>query len=224
MNNLPLYIPLTFALTTLLTVAIFYKAANHSKITLISLIVWLAVQGFVGISLFYTVTTTLPPRFLLLVLPPLITIFLLFILPKGRQYLNSLSAQYLTLLHTVRIPVELVLYWLAIQKAVPEIMTFKGQNFDIFSGITAPFIFYYGYVKKYISKYIILLWNGLCLALLINIVSIAVLSAPFPFQKLSFHQPNIAVLYFPFIWLPCCVVPLVLLSHLASIRHLLQQQ
>jgi hypothetical protein len=42
----------------------------------------------------------------------------------------------------------------------------------------------------------------------------------FPFQQFAFDQPNIAVLYFPFIWLPSCVVPLVLLSHLAAIRQL----
>jgi hypothetical protein len=60
----------------------------------------------------------------------------------------------------------------------------------------------------------------ICLGLLINIVSNAILSAPFPFQQFAFDQPNIAVLYFPFIWLPCCVVPLVLLSHLAAIRQL----
>jgi hypothetical protein len=65
-----------------------------------------------------------------------------------------------------------------------------------------------------------LLWNLVCLGLLLNIILNAVLSAPVPFQKFAFDQPNIAVLYFPFVWLPSCVVPLVLLSHLAAIRKL----
>ena len=221
MDNLPLYISLFFALTTLLTVGIFYKAANKSNTTLIILTVWLAAQAFVAFSLFYTETNTLPPRFLILVLPPLVTIILLFVLPKGRQFISGLSLQYLTLLHTVRIPVEVVLYWLAIQKVVPEIMTFEGRNFDVFSGITAPFIFYFYFVKKSIGKTIMLLWNFICLGLLMNIVTIAVLSAPFPFQQFAFDQPNVAVLYFPFVWLPCCIVPLVLLSHLVTIRRLL---
>jgi hypothetical protein len=66
----------------------------------------------------------------------------------------------------------------------------------------------------------LLAWNFLCLGLLINIVFTALLSAPFPFQRFAFDQPNIALAYFPFTWLPCWIVPLVLLSHLVSIRKL----
>ncbi|HUQ96495.1 MAG TPA: hypothetical protein VM010_02440, partial [Chitinophagaceae bacterium] len=39
--------------------------------------------------------------------------------------------------------------------------------------------------------------------------------------QLAFDQPDIAVLYFPFVLLPGVVVPVVLLSHLAAIRQLL---
>ena len=68
---------------------------------------------------------------------------------------------------------------------------------------------------------IILIWNFICFGLLINIVVNAILSAPFPFQKFAFDHPNIAILYFPFVWLPCCIVPIVLLSHLAAIRQII---
>ena len=78
-------------------------------------------------------------------------------------------------------------------------------------------------MKKQINKNVILLWNFICIGLLFNIVINAVLSAPFPFQKFGFDQPDIAVLYFPFVWLPCCVVPLVLFSHLVTIRQLLRK-
>jgi hypothetical protein len=39
-------------------------------------------------------------------------------------------------------------------------------------------------------------------------------------QQIAFDQPNIGVMYFPFVWLPACIVPLVLLSHLASLYQL----
>lgn len=223
MENLPIYISLVFGLTTLLTFWLFYKATNHSKTTLIILLSWLAFQSFIGMTGFYTVTDTIPPRFLLLVLPPLLFILGLFATKKGKHYIDSLDISTLTILHTIRIPVEIVLFWLFVYKAVPELMTFEGRNFDIFSGLTAPFIFYFGFIKPRINKKLILLWNFICLGLLINIVMNAVLSAPFPFQKFGFDQPNIAVLYFPFNWLPSCVVPLVLLSHLATIRQLLNE-
>jgi hypothetical protein len=32
--------------------------------------------------------------------------------------------------------------------------------------------------------------------------------------------PEMALLYFPFIWLPCCIVPIILFSHLVAIRQL----
>ena len=126
----------------------------------------------------------------------------------------------LTLLHTIRIPVEFVLYWLYLDKQVPKLMTFAGGNYDIISGLTAPVIYYYGFVKKTFSRGILLGWNVICLGLLLNIVARAVLSSPSTFQKLAFDQPNMAILHFPYNWLPSVIVPLVLFSHLVSIRSL----
>jgi len=221
MENLPFYIPLIFGLTTILTVVFFYKATNSSKATLLILMSWLTIQAFVGLSGFYRDTDTIPPRFLLLILPPLLFIIGLFATSKGRQFIDRLDAKTLTILHVVRIPVEIVLFWLFVNQTIPELMTFEGRNYDILSGLTAPIIFYFGYITKQLDRKIILFWNFICLGLLINIVANAILSAPFPFQQFAFEQPNIAVLYFPFIWLPCCIVPLVLLSHLSSIKQLL---
>ena len=221
MQNLPSYIGIVFGLTTCLTVALFYKATAYSKLTLFILLLWLAFQTAIAVTGFYTVTDTFPPRFLIMVLPPMVVIILLFSTSKGRQYIDSLDLKTLTFLHTVRIPVELVLFWLFLNKTIPQLMTFEGRNFDILSGISAPLMVYFFFIKKQAGNKILLIWNFICLGLLINIVVNAVLSAPFPFQVFAFDQPNIAVLYFPFNWLPCCVVPLVLMSHVAAIRQLI---
>ena len=45
----------------------------------------------------------------------------------------------------MRVGVEVVLFWLFIKRVVPESMTFEGRNFDIISGITAPFVAYFAY-------------------------------------------------------------------------------
>lgn len=222
MENLPYYVSLIFTLTTLFTVWIFYKAANKSTLTLTILLSWMVLQAPVAYSGFYTVTNTFPPRFMLLVLPPMLFILGLFLTRNGRQYLDTLDPKILTILHIVRIPVELVLYWLFLHDAVPQLMTFEGRNLDILSGITAPVVYYFGFVKKKMNNTSIIFWNLICLGLLINIVTTAILSAPTPFQKLAFDQPNIGVFYFPFIWLPGVIVPLVLLAHLAVIRHLMK--
>ncbi|HEX6224365.1 MAG TPA: hypothetical protein VFZ52_08145 [Chryseolinea sp.] len=220
MENLPTYVSLVFILTTLLTIFLFYLATQRSTVSLGILFAWLAFQGVLAATGFYTVTDTIPPRFLLLVGPPLLLLIALFMFSKGRQFLDSLNIKTLTLLHIIRIPVEIVLFWLFVHKGVPQLMTFEGRNFDILSGISAPLIYYFGFVKNRIDKKILILWNLICLTLLFNIVLNAALSVPSAFQKFAFDQPNTAILYFPFVWLPCCVVPLVLLSHLAALRQL----
>jgi hypothetical protein len=220
MESLPPYIGVVFALTTILAVWIFYEATGRSALSVVGLSFWLIVQGVVAHSGFYTHIDRTPSRFILLVLPPLVLIVILFLSPGGRRYIDRLNPATLTLLHMIRIPVELVLVLLFINGTVPQLMTLEGRNFDIFSGLTAPFIFYFGFVKRKIRKKWILGWNFICLGLLLNIVVNAVLSAPLPFQRFAFSQPNIAILYFPFVWLPCCIVPLVLFAHLATIRQI----
>jgi hypothetical protein len=101
-------------------------------------------------------------------------------------------------------------------------MTFAGGNYDIISGLTAPVVYYFGFIKKSMSRGLMIGWNIICLGLLMNIVVRAILSTPSPFQQLALSQPNIAILHFPYIWLPSFIVPLVLFSHLINIRYLIR--
>lgn len=219
--NLPMYVNVIFITTTLLSIFLFYKATNRSNTTVIILLVWIIIQAILGLSGFYIITNTFPPRFALLALPAVLLIAGLFMTVKGRVYIDSLDTKALTFLHIIRIPVELCLYWLFVHKSIPQLMTFEGRNFDIIAGFTAPLVLYFGYIKNKLSKAVLLLWNFVCLGLLLNIVINAILSAPSAFQQFAFEQPNTAIFYFPFVWLPCCVVPLVLLAHLVCIRKLL---
>ncbi|AZB17239.1 hypothetical protein EG352_05375 [Chryseobacterium indologenes] len=233
LENLPLYILFVFGLATVLTLILFYwtiKNSNsqsvkqHSTKILIGLILWLTIQTVLAIQNVYSSNIDFfsPTILLFGILPAILTIIGLFSAQKGRRFIDSLPLVNLTYLNIVRIPVELVLYWLFLNKAVPELMTFEGRNFDIIAGITAPIIAYFGLTKRKISQKIILIWNFLCLGLLLNIVVNAFLSAPSPVQKFAFDQPNIAILHFPFNWLPTFIVPIVLFGHLASIRQLLK--
>lgn len=80
--------------------------------------------------------------------------------------------------------------------------------------------YWIGTPQNKIQKNIVLYWNVIGLVFLANIVSIAILSASTPFQQFGFEQPNKAILYFPFVWLPVFIVPLVLFGHLAAIKQL----
>ncbi len=99
-------------------------------------------------------------------------------------------------------------------------MTFEGRNFDIISGLTAPIIYWLAFRGGKTNRPLLIVWNLIAFGLLINIVTNALLSFPFPFQQLAFDQPNRALLYFPFIWLPTLIVPIVLFCHLASFWQL----
>jgi hypothetical protein len=221
MENVPVYISVVFGLSTAGAVGAWYRASNRSGRTLGLLLLWLLVQAAIASTGFYTVTDGVPPRFLLLVAPPMLTIIALFATTRGQAYLAGLRMETLLLLHVVRIPVELVLYWLFLHRAVPQLMTFEGRNWDIISGVSALVIYCLLKMRRSVSTNLLLLWNVGGLALLLNIVVNAVLSAPSPFQQFAFTQPNVAILHFPFVWLPSCVVPLVLLAHMAAIRQLL---
>jgi len=220
--GLPHEINVVFIALTLATIGIFYLASQRSRTTFILLMIWISLQAAVSMFGFYLVEDTIPPRMALLAGPTLLFIVGLFITPQGRRYLDRLDLRTMTGLHSVRIVVELVLFWLYLHHAVPKIMTFAGINFDILAGLSAPFMMYYAF-RNGVNKPLLLTWNIICLGLLFNIVSVAVLSAPTPLQSLGFDQPNVAILYFPYTWLPCCVVPLVLLSHLAAIRQLVKK-
>ncbi len=190
------------------------------------LMLWLFIQGFLTLKNIYNSNTnTFPPKIILTgILPALVTIILLFATSKGRQFIDSLPLKNLTYLNIVRIPVEIVLYWLYLHKAIPELMTFEGRNFDILAGISAPFIAYFGLTKTKLSQQTVLIWNFISLGLLLNIMVNALFSTPSPIQKLAFDQPNIAILNFPFSWLPTFIVPIVLFGHLTSIRQLLKNK
>ncbi len=221
MDTLPLYIGLVFGITLITALVLFYKATHSNKTVLAIIALWIATQSFISLTGFYKTETSLPPRFALLLLPPVVFIIILLSIKKGRAFIDGLDIKYLTLMHIIRIPVELVLLWLFMHKAVPELMTFEGRNFDILSGISAPIIYYLVFVQKKSVKTVLLIWNFICLALLLNIAFNAVLSLPTVFQQFAFNQPNIALLYFPFTLLPSVLVPLVMFSHLASIRKII---
>ena len=220
MNLLPVYVSLFFGITVLLSLFLFYKASNYSRKFLLIAIGWILIQSLISLTGFYLDEKTVPPRFPLLVLPPVLLIVSLFATKRGRKFIDQLNLKALTLLHIIRIPVEIVLYWLFIYKTVPQLMTFEGRNFDILSGISAMFIWYFGFIKKKLSRKALLIWNFIGIGFLLNIVFHAVFSVQTTFQLFAFDQPNTGVLYFPFVLLPGLLVPLVLFAHLASIRQL----
>ena len=127
-------------------------------------------------------------------------------------------------IHVLRIPVELILYQLFLNGKIPKLMTFSGWNFDIVIGFSAlTLLIYVGISKKWIGRKLFIVWNFSGLLFLFFIVALSVLSSPLKIQKLAFDQPNIGVAEFPFCFLPTCVVPIVLMSHILLLQKTVQK-
>lgn len=138
-DNLPTYISLIFGLTTVVTLSLFYWILKKStsettrkkaNTILFSLTIWLIIQAVLTLENVYNSNTaSIPPRILLFgISPTIFTIIFLFATQKGRQFIDSLSLTNVTYLNIVRIPVEIVLLWLFLNKAVPQLMTLKDET------------------------------------------------------------------------------------------------
>jgi hypothetical protein len=213
MSHLPLTIITFFLFTALLTLIAFAKAVRGSKTAIAVSILWMCLQSAVALSGFYLVKNTIPPHFFLAVAPPLLFIACLFSAAAGRRFLDGMDLRWCVLLHSIRILVEINLYWLFLYKQVPALMIFEAGNLDILVGITAPII-WWAFSKGHIGKRGLLVWNSLSLLSVLNAFGRALLSAPFRFQRFAFDQPTVAILSFPFILLPAFIVPVVILCHL----------
>ena len=218
---MPSFVPFVFVFTTLATIELFARATRTPLAVRVGLFVWLLLQGAISVTGFYTETMLMPPRFVLAIGPPLFVIAALFATAAGRRWVDTLDLRMLTWMHTVRVPVELTLFWLFQASLVPQLMTFEGANFDIISGLTAP-IAALAFFRADRRGWL-LAWNVVCVLLVLNIVIRAILSVETPFQQFAFDQPNQGVLLFPYVWLPSLIVPLVLLAHLTAFRQLAQR-
>lgn len=186
------------------------------------ILIWLTIQALLAGNDFYMDTENGPfPEMILAIGPPLLLIIYLAIFQK--DWVRKLPGKWMTFFHVIRVPIELVLYGLFLNKLIPEVMTFSGRNFDIFVGLSAPVMSMLFYSNTSIQKIWMQIWNIIGLMLLINIVFHGIFSTPIPMQLFGLDQPNIALLQYPFIWLPSFLVPCVLFFHIACLLQLFEK-
>ena len=221
MQDLPIYINVFFVFIVMGTMFWFYKATGSKKL-LYFFIIWSLVQTALGLSGVYQDTNALPPRIMLFgIMPMVMFISVSFISGKNKAIVAQTNLKTLTYFHSIRIPVEIVLTLLYTYGVISVYTTFEGTNFDIISGLSAALVAYLCFKGGQMNKRALIVWNIICLLLLLNVVITAIFAFPSPFQALAFDQPNLAPLYFPFNLLPTVVVPIVLYSHLIALRRLM---
>jgi hypothetical protein len=201
---------------------IFYGLAREGRlaVALGVLALWLvppAVAARAGVLDRYD---SVPPPVFLMVATYTVATSALAFSRLGDRLIVSLGLAGVIGLQGFRIAVEWVLHRLYLDGAIPVQMTYAGRNFDIVSGVTGAALGLWLLLGRPVSKGVAAAWNVLGLALLVNIVTIAILSTPVPFRAFMNEPANRLPGVFPFVWLPMFLVQVALLGHLLVFRML----
>lgn len=123
-------------------------------------------------------------------------------------------------LQAFRLPLELVMHEAHVEGLMPAQMSYSGRNFDILTGITALLLAVWLRVGRP-PRAVVMGWNLLGLALLVNIVTIAVLSTPiFAAFGSTPDRLNTFVTRPPYVLLPAVMVLAAWAGHLVIFRAL----
>lgn len=205
------------------------KLADHSNDTGIKrtpntflsiVVLWIGVLYVMSLFGITSDFSVMPPRMFILLLFAFILISTLVFSGRTDKMLILIPHGWLVNIQSFRVGVELILWWMSIRYLIPAQMTFEGLNFDILAGLSAPFI--YLIIRRVHESVhtIIVIWNVISLLLLVNIVSIAILSLPTGF-RVFMNEPSAFILSkFPFILLPGILVPLAYSMHFLSLRKI----
>ena len=163
--------------------------------------------------------TPLPAPALLMVMALTICTLTITMSSVGRRLIAAVGLPALVGFQAFRIPVEWLLHRLYQEGTVPVQMTYAGRNFDVVTGMTAAGLGLW-LARRGRSRGVVLAWNVLGLALLANIVTIAILSTPVPFRRFLDGPPNMLPSLWPYVWLPSFLVQLALAGHVMVFRRL----
>ncbi len=199
-----------------------YLGGRTTVRVMIALSGWLLYVGMLGYLGVVANTTMRPPGAALILVP--IAAFLVFFASRTAMATRArwpLAFPTPVLIGTqvFRVGVELFIHHLWLAGLVPKMLTFAGANIDIYVGATAPLAAWICTRGQW-GRRLALLWNGLGLLALANVVARALLTAPGPLNLIHAEVPNRMIGTFPFVFIPGFFVPLAAVLHLLAIRRL----
>lgn len=181
---------------------------------------WLALTGVLAGRGFFDDFQVMPPRMLLAVGLPLLALLALAFSRRLEALWAALPPAWPVAAQAFRIPVEIVLWRLAVAGAIPELLSFHGRNWDILVGLSAPVVAYACFVRRAWPAAVAVWWNWAGILILLNVVVHAQLSAPTPWRVYVTDPPTTFIAAWPYIWLPAFLVPVAWLLHAVSLRQL----
>lgn len=213
-------IPLLSAIVTAMFLWAVYVAARASFVrALIVTLVWLGLWAAVSLSGGLARFDVRPPPMGLMFASVLGAGIALGLSPLTAAVIRGVPLWALIAAQGFRLPLELVMHRAAAEGVMPEVMSYSGYNFDVFTGFSALLV---GVALRgrVAGQGLAWAWNIAGSCLLANIIAIALLSSPLV-QAFGPEQVNRWVAYFPFVYLPAVLVPAALAGHIAVFRQLL---
>lgn len=159
-----------------------------------------------------------PPPFGLFVVGIVVVALMLARGHYGWRLAAGLPIWTLVAIQGFRLPLELAMHAMYERNVMPVQMSYSGRNFDILTGITALALAW-ALATGRAGRTLVLMWNVAGLLLLLNIVTVAILSTP-RFRYFGDERLNVWVTYAPFVWLPAVMVVAALAGHLLIFRAL----
>jgi hypothetical protein len=177
---------------------------------------WLAATWMLAARGTFDDFTSTPPPFAFLILAIVAISIAIAFSGFGRQLAMHLPLWVLVAVQGFRLPLEIAMHGMFEAGVMPVHMSYSGRNFDIVTGATALIVaglLWWGVGGRRLA----IAWNWLGLALLVNVVTVAILLMP-RFQYFGPGYPNTWVLHPPFVWLPAVMVLAALAGHLLIFR------
>ena len=186
--------------------------------TLVAAVVWMGVTWYAAARGALLDFDANPPPFALLLAGILLLAARIAFTRFGRRLALGIPLWALVAVQAFRLPLEIAMHDLYERGIMPEQMSYSGRNFDIVTGVTALLVAALVYAGKG-GRGLVAAWNLLGLALLANIVIVAILSTP-QFRYFGDEALNTFVMRTPFVWLPAVMVLAALAGHLVIFRAL----
>ena len=187
-------------------------------ITVVVSVVWMTAAWRAGESGVLRMWDATPPPFALLVVGILGLTVAFACTRYGRRLALGLPLWALVGIQGFRLPLELAMHAMYERGVMPEQMSYSGRNFDIITGITALVVAWLVFSGR-VGRRVVLTWNILGLLLVLNVVTVGILSTP-RFRLFGDDRLNVFVTYPPFVWLPAVMVLAALAGHLIVFRAL----
>jgi hypothetical protein len=159
-----------------------------------------------------------PPPFAFIPIAVLMVSLILAYGGAGTRISQYIPLWTLVAIQSFRLPLELAMHALYERGIMPIQMSYSGRNFDIVTGATAIVVALLVRMG-YGGRRLVAAWNVLGLALLINVVAVAIASTPL-FTFFGSEHVVTFVAYVPFVWLPAVMVVAALAGHLVIFRAL----